>query len=433
MPLIMDFILDILNLIISKGLPVLVILEVFALNLAWMLALSIPMSVLVAVLMAFGRLSADNEITAFKACGTSFLRLLFPALIASGLLALGLIWFNDQVLPESNHRARILMADITHKKPAWNIEPGIFIDSFPGYHILIQKVDSDRIHVHGVTIYDQKDRQTPRTIVAKRGTIEFAEDRNTLRIDLFDGEIHEADSDDPGQYRRLTFQNQSIYIPDAGSQLVRSDSDYRGDREQNLGMLRAENQKSLNKIDKARDNIRTRINQAFNLAFLDTGSAKSSRQLQARDPGKALEMLRNDLKSIRKQVKFEMQNITGYQRQSNSLMVEIHKKFSIPVACIVFTLLGGPLGVMARRGGMGTGLGLSLLFFVLYWAFLIGGEELADREIITAFWAMWSANIILGAAGVYLLYKTVKESVFISFDISGLTTRLRQFMKHKER
>jgi len=97
------------------------------------------------------------------------------------------------------------------------------------------------------------------------------------------------------------------------------------------------------------------------------------------------------------------------------MLVEIHKKFAIPVACIVFTLLGGPLGVLSRRGGMGTGLGLSLLFFVLYWAFLIGGEELADRRLISAFWAMWGANTILGAAGIYLLVKTVRETVFIQF------------------
>ena len=413
--LIMDFILDILNLIISKGLPTLVILEVFVLNLAWMLALSIPMSVLVAVLMAFGRLSADFEITAFKACGVSYHRLLIPVIIASTLLTIAMMWFNDRVLPEANHRARILMSDITRKKPAWNIEPGVFIDSFPGYHILIQKVAADRVHVEGITIYEQKDRDIPRTIAAKRGIIAFTADQRTLKIDLQDGEIHEPDQDDPGKYRRLKFENQSIYINDTGNELVRSDSEYRGDREQNVSMMRESNKKIMDKIVSAQDNIVGKINQAFEFVNIELRSSKESPNPINLDTASGLQRIIGELKKIDKHVKYEVQNLNAFERQYNSMLVEIHKKFAIPVACIVFTLLGGPLGALSRRGGMGTGLGLSLLFFVLYWAFLIGGEELADRRLISAFWAMWGANTILGAAGIYLLVKTVRETVFIQF------------------
>jgi len=77
--------------------------------------------------------------------------------------------------------------------------------------------------------------------------------------------------------------------------------------------------------------------------------------------------------------------------------------------------VGAPLGIMARKGGMAVGLGLSLGFFVLYWAFLIGGEELADRQLISAFWAMWSANILIGGAGIYVLIKSARETTFISW------------------
>jgi lipopolysaccharide export system permease protein len=419
--LIMDFILDILNMVISKGLPILVILEVFALNLAWMLALSVPMAVLVGVLMAFGRLSADNEITAFKACGVPFYRLLMPVLIAASFLTVFLIWFNDKVLPESNHRARVLMSDITHKKPAWNLEPGVFIDNLPGYHLLIQHVDDDRIHVKGITIYDRKDRDYTRTIVASRGTIEFMDDKNTLKIDLFDGEIHEPDPEDPTKYRRLSFENQSLYIADAGSDLIRSSSEYRGDREQSIAMMNAKNKGTMEKIRTARRNIDRKIDEYFSVFTAPKIPTENISRGKAREsPLRALEKMRGDLKSLRKQARYEVQNISGYQRQYNSLLVEIHKKYSIPVACIVFVLLGGPLGVMARKGGMGTGLGLSLFFFILYWAFLIEGEDLADRRIISAFWAMWNANIILGSVGLYLLYKTVKESAFISLSFRAL-------------
>jgi lipopolysaccharide export system permease protein len=97
-------------------------------------------------------------------------------------------------------------------------------------------------------------------------------------------------------------------------------------------------------------------------------------------------------------------------------MVEIHKKYSIPAACVVFVLIGLPLGVMARRGGFGVAATLSLGFFVLYWACLIGGEKLADRGIVSPFWGMWLANILLGLLGLYLTVRVGRETVFIRWD-----------------
>src|SRR4030042_4032253 len=102
--LIMDFLLELINLIIGKGIGFLTVMQVFVLNLAWMLALSIPMAVFVSTLMAFGRLSQDNEINALKATGVSLYRLILPALIGSVILSFGMIFFNDRVLPELNHR-----------------------------------------------------------------------------------------------------------------------------------------------------------------------------------------------------------------------------------------------------------------------------------------------------------------------------------------
>ena len=129
----------------------------------------------------------------------------------------------------------------------------------------------------------------------------------------------------------------------------------------------------------------------------------------------ALENLIKENQNVLNQILSEKQNIKNKKRYVNSLLVEVHKKFALAVACVVFILIGAPLGIMAKKGGMAVGLGLSLGFFVLYWAFLIGGEELADRQLIPAFWAMWSANILIGGAGIYILVKSAKETKFISW------------------
>ena len=109
--------------------------------------------------------------------------------------------------------------------------------------------------------------------------------------------------------------------------------------------------------------------------------------------------------------------IEALERQIDQYWVEIHKKYAIPAACIIFVLVGAPLGIMARRGGFGIAATLSLGFFVLYWAFLIGGEKLADRAILSPFWGMWGANIIIGAMGMYLTFKVGRETILINWSV----------------
>lgn len=408
--LVMDFILEVLNMIIGKGLNAFIILQVFVLNLAWMLALAVPMAVLVSTLMAFGRLSQDNEITALKASGVSIYRLILPALVASILISIGMVFFNDRVLPELNHEARLLMTDIHQKRPTWNLKENVFIDEIPGYHILIKKVDPHSSDVRGVTIYDMKNRRIPRTIIAEKGLVEFAPDGNTMIFQLFNGEIHETDEQDPQRYRRISFDKQTIYIHDVGSKLIRSQSDYRTDREKTSAQMLAE----IRGMEAGVIASKQKITQTANLAWDKVmGETQSEDDTVGKKP--ALENLIKENQNILNQILSEKQNIKNKKRYVNSLLVEVHKKFALAAACVVFILIGAPLGIMAKKGGMAVGLGLSLGFFVLYWAFLIGGEELADRQLIPAFWAMWSANILIGGAGIYILVKSAKETKFISW------------------
>ncbi|KPL18779.1 MAG: hypothetical protein AMJ92_06475 [candidate division Zixibacteria bacterium SM23_81] len=401
--LIMDFVIDIMDLIIGKGLGAWTILEIFGLNLAWMLALSVPMAVLVASLMAFGRLSADNEITAIKSSGTSLYVILAPTLLAAAVLALGLLLFNNHVLPEFNHRARTLMSDVSKKRPTLTFKAGIFLDEFPGYNILIKKVDERRSELEGITIYDQRGGEPPTTILAKKGTLQFSPDGNTLRLDLHDGEIHEVDVADPRKYRRVVFKKHTLYMHDVGTKLVRTTSEYRGDREMSSKMMRE-------KIAEFRPEIEGHRQQMNQLA---RGNIR--RLISANTPLQGPGWLKNNQTTL-SQLRTELRAIEHLERQINSYLVEIHKKFSIPAACIIFVLIGAPLGIMMKRGGIAISMGISLGFFVLYWAFLIGGEELADRRIITPFWAMWSPNILIGGAGILLVRHMVKETTFISWN-----------------
>jgi lipopolysaccharide export system permease protein len=406
--LVMDFILEVLNMIIGKGLNAWIILQVFVLNLAWMLALAIPMAVLVSTLMAFGRMSQDNEITALKASGVSLYRLVMPALIASVFISIGMAFFNDRVLPELNHESRLLMTDIHQKRPTWNLKENVFIDEIPEFHILIKKVDPHSSDVEGVTIYDAKNRRVPRTIIAEKGKVEFTPDGNSLVFKLFNGEVHEADEREPGKYRRISFDKQTIYIHNVGSEFHRTRSDYRTDREKTSARMLKDVRKLESEMLVSRQKITETASQAWSKL-----TGENQTQQTSVDEEAALDNLIKDNQTILNQMLSEKENVKNKKRYVNSLMVEVHKKYALAVACLVFILVGAPLGVMAKKGGVAVGLGLSLGFFVLYWAFLIGGEELADRQIIPAFWAMWSANILIGGAGIYIMVKAAKETKFI--------------------
>ena len=399
--LIMDAILDIMNLIITKGISAWVVLEFFGLSLAWMLALSIPMGMLVAALMGYGRLSADNEVVALKACGISIWRIVMPGL-ALGILVAGLLsWFNDQVLPNANHRARLLMTDITRKRPTWSLEENVFLEYFEGYQILVKKVNNRTSEIRDVTIFEHKNPKSPRTIISRHGDIKFTPDGSKLIMNLYDGEIHEPDPENIERYRRTEFKKQTLILEGASSELERSASSTRGDREMSVGMMLEENRKNLKQIEEADSRVNELIagdiDRLTGIVKTDIGPRPKPDRLK---PGKSIG---KESRDVLTKIEYEQRTIDTYKKQINSMTVEIHKKFSIPAACIVFVLLGAPLGVMARKSGVATSLGLSLLFFIIYWAFLIGGEELADRMYFSGALAMWLPNIVLGTVGILLI------------------------------
>jgi lipopolysaccharide export system permease protein len=122
------------------------------------------------------------------------------------------------------------------------------------------------------------------------------------------------------------------------------------------------------------------------------------------------------LRSV-KNIILSHQNRIGFvQGEIDKYMVEVHKKYSLPAACVVFVLLGAPLGVMVKKGGFGVAASISLFFFLLYWAFLIGGEKLSERAFFSPFWGMWTANILLGIAGIILTVRSAKETVTLNFS-----------------
>ncbi|MCL5267242.1 MAG: LptF/LptG family permease [Bacteroidetes bacterium] len=412
----LQFLMQSMDQIVGKGLGLGVIVQLIVYNLAWIIVLAVPMSVLVAVLMAFGGLSSYNEVTAIKGSGISLIRMMLPVLVASIGVFYLLVLFDNDVLPDANHRAKTIMIDIRRKKPTFTIEPGQFSQEIEGHAILVRKTVPNSTELYGVTIFDFSNPQKFTTITAERGKVGFSPDMKHIVMLLYDGEVDEYDNSQPSVYQRMRFQHQQIVLSAEGFSFEESSQSAfsRGDRE-----LSADSMRSIVKgLRKTTGIFQTELNGYMNGNVKNLILPSPNRFLisAAGDSARIFEQAGANISSALGIAKGILASINTTEREIYAYRVEIQKKYSIPFAAIVFVFLGAPLGMMTRRGNFGVSAGLSLFFFLIYWAFLIAGEKLADRELLSPFMAMWLANIVLGGLGLILTYKTSKEAVIINWD-----------------
>ncbi len=424
----MDVMFDYLDLVVNRGVAPGVVLQLFVLSLGYIVALSVPCAVLVAVLMTFGRLSQDNEITALRASGVNLGSVLLGPLLAAGLLAVGLTLFNNHVLPESNHAFANLLIDIGRMRPTARLQEGVFITDFPGYNLLVQSVNGRTNEMRGVTIYQMNAGGPPTTILAKRGFLSYTPDGRNAVLELKDGEIHEVPAEEGGakRYRRMVFKTHVIYIAGAGGLLERSVRTSRSDREMSARELASERARVIQSYDQSLARQRARLTQ-MGLPRAAMGAlapetlpwpARIGAALAAL-PGREdpLDRLTRDQPAARTEIEMWRMERDGLRRRIASLSVEYHKKFSLPAACVVFVLIGAPLGMRVRRAGPAVAF-VSIAFFLFYYLCLIGGEELANRLLLPPWLSMWIPNLVLGSWG---LHATAQAS-----DLLGRNGRARR-------
>ena len=413
-----QFLMKHLNKLLGKGIDTIVILQLIALNLAWMLVMAVPIGVLFATIMGFGSLSAANETTVIKASGGSLLKMMRPVIIMGILLTYALFWFNDVILPDTNHQAKVLFSDIKRRKPTFAIEAGQFSTQLDGYTILARRTDSLTGKLFALTIYDNRKSRSLNVVSADSGEIKFNADMTGLDMQLYHGEIHRMTPSEVKGYRKVNFEEYTISTDARGFDFNRTEDDVisRGDREMHISDMRLISDEARRKFN----NLDSIGNIAYDkhFAFLngsdmigDSGKVFENEMPADTSVESALYAVKNRLAFLRTTLNSNRLRKNDYAAKERKYLVEIYKKYSIPFAVIVFLLVGCPLGVATRKGNFGVSAGISLGFFIFYWAFLIGGEKLADRGFLPPGLSMWLGNIIIGLIGVYLTIKVNNESI----------------------
>ena len=420
--LFINFFLRAVDRFLGKGLDLFTILEYLFLNLAWIVALAVPMAVLIATLMAFGRLSEDNEINALRASGISFLTILRPALLFGTGVCLLLIFFNTKILPEMNFHARLLAGDIRKMRPGLDIEPGHFIDNIPNYSMIIRGKKGNLME--DVRIFSKASKEVQTSIYSKTGELSTLDD--AIILTLYDGEIHELDLNNFSNYRRINFEKHIITIPADDLMLNRRDTANRSDREMTLDLMQEKKIKYAKRKMRVEERLHSTImkvtgSDIFPENFADTQKMlnmyKENVKQDTSLTSAQLKLKERRIRSLERQAKNEFRLLESYIRSWNKYAVEIHKKFSLPVACILFVLVGAPLGTLSQKGGFTVAITLGFGFFLIYYIFLIGGEEMADRNIVSPIVGMWTPNVLLAILGGYLTLYSVRERAPINFKL----------------
>jgi len=439
--LLMQFLIRWLPEIAGKGLPIPVILELIAYNLAYMVVLAVPMSVLLATLMAFGDLAESEYYTVMKGTGISFGEIVWPALGLALIVAGCMLYFNTVMLPEANHRARQLWSDIRSKRPGFELTPGVFYEGVENYSILVQDRPPGTNELVDVTIYDYSQGRNQQAVLkAERGHIESKRGGERLILTLRNGEMHRplppSGNQPSPRYETLTFDRHAIYFTLSDVVFERSNTEDvgRSTRTMQLGQLqqradsfRTDLQSQYEDLFEETETVFSSSSSPSSPAARDNRSVHTRRDsvrwtalagLSSPEQSRLLPHAIQDARSLQSRIQSTNRSIQWKEERIQSYQVEIYKKFSIALACVVFMLIGAPLGLTLRRSGLATIGAVALGIFIFYWVTLVQGEKLSERGFIPAWFGMWIANIVMSGVGVWLV-------VYVVLDL-GATPPLRR-------
>jgi len=342
--LLMDKILKLIELIVTRGVSLSQILMLLLFISPSFLIFTIPMAFLLGLLLSFGRLSGDSEITAFKASGISLYQLYLPVLLFSVgtyLLTTFLVIYG---LPWGNRGFKATLYLMAQSKADIEIKERVFNDVFDGFVLYVDKVPIQGKKMEGILIYDERDKEKVNTIFAKEGFIVSNPKSQEVILRLLNGDIHRFEPR-TNIYQKMQFDT-------------------------------------------------------FDL-MLELAKTISAKGKKLRDH----EMSIDDIKG-----RIEKRRASGADTTEQE--VELHKRYAIPFSCLVFGLLGVPLGIQPHRSGRSYGFVLSILILLAYYVSLTASEIIAIKKTIPPFLAGWAPNILFGVFGIYLLIKASKESPF---------------------
>lgn len=463
----MQFLWKYIDDLVGKGLEWNIIVELLFYASLTLVPLALPLSILLATIMTFGSFGEKNELFAMKSGGISLYRIMFPLLLFNILMSLGAFYFSNNLLPYTNLKMRSLLFSIQQQRPEVNIRNGIFTEPVDGFNIKVDRKYRNNNTLEGILIYDHRSQSGNNNVTtAEAGNIKITEDKSVLIMELYDGYRYEElklekDKKSPNKTRphqQSKFKQQTVYIELDGLGLDRSNEDLFKN-----GFEMLNNNQLKGAVDSLKQSMHKREQDIwFNLTEYslfkgqlkwikpDSESADILNQvveevvLQETDMHLSVDSIYNNLNNQQKNkvidfainygsaastyVLVTAEELSGYDRWIARHEIEWHRKYVLSIACLLFYLIGAPLGAIIRKGGFGLPVIISVFIFLIYYIISITFEKTVREMVLIPEIGMWVSTAILVPISFLLIFKTANDSMRLS---AQFYSRIMNLFKRK--
>lgn len=428
----------------GKGLDMITIFKLlFYMGLS-VVQLVMPLTVLLAAIMTFGGFGERYELAAMKSTGVSLGRIMLPLFILVCALSVGLYYFSDTIVPNSQRKARNMLINIARTKPAVNFEPGVFVMGIPGFSMKIgDKSGENGKFVKDVFIHkDVSAFENQQTIVADNGIFEPADDQRFLRLSLFNGYFLEDEIRNKSRnelksqpFRAIKFDTMVQYI-DVSAIVEKAIED-----EKVTDHYKFMTSKELvGRIDTLKRNDSLTYARVYDEKFqnmmpqyflLDSLAKKKEKavipSLGTIKKDNRPDIIRGAIAEIeRDQTTYQVQKTEIMNRNKNHArhVLVLVRNYSNALMCVAFFLIGAPLGAIIRKGGVGMPVVVAIIIFILFYLVYMYSENLAKNGILDSYWASWLPVVVFFPLGLFFTYKAMTDS-----ELFDLEAYLKPFRK----
>ena len=449
--LMLNFVWRYIDQLTGKGLDFATIAELFACASASMIPLGLPLAILLSAIMTMGNLGESFELLAMKAAGMSLLKIFRPLFVLIFIIAAGSFYISNELVPYANQRMFDIIIDVREQREEMKFPDDVFFTGLPNMVVKVHHQDESTGKLVDVAIFDFSDeRGDMTTTLADSGYMKMSDDKSYLNVTLYNGVTYEHTRNNvwysDNTMRSHKFERQDATIPIAKLALPEGDMTKEFSEAQT---------RDMDELDELIDSLNIYIRHTTAATFGPLLKERIFPYDESILGGDTIVYDKREFKSInitdsirglslreRANIVIDASNsariakgVNVVDEQMSKIAItqlyraqnEWHRKLTLPVSIVIFFLIGAPLGAIIRKGGFGTPIVISLIFFVVYYVISISGSKMSGEGLWTAFYGMWLPTFVLTPVAIYLMYKATNDSSLLDTDwYDGRIRKLRK-------
>ena len=440
---IMQFLWLYVDELVGKGIPMDVLAKFFYFTALSLVPKSLPLAVLLAALITFGNFGERVELTAMKAAGIPLIRVMRPLIVFCIGLGMVSFYFQNVTIPYANLQLQTLLISMKQKSPELEIPEGAFYDGIENYNLYVKKKDNNTGMLYGVVIYNMSNGFENATILkADSGRLETTADKQHLKFILYHGEQFENLKD--GQinsknipYRREQFGEKTMLI-EFSNEFDMMDGSFLSGNAMNKNMVQLAH--DVDSLTAQQDSIgrayygQLKDNSYASYKLTKSDTAKLAKHIEeervtrinvdslfhSATREQQQEWLKNGqsrIGNLKSETALKSKTVFSADKNIRRHQIEWLNKITLSLACLVFFLIGAPLGAIIRKGGLGMPIVVSVFTFIVYYIIDNSGSNLAKEGEVPVWWGRWVSTFVLGPLGIFLTYQANKDSGVFNPDL----------------